>query len=314
LLKIFIMKNANRMGWIIALGLGVNWIFILGASEQDSQDPAFDAACKAAAKGDPKVEFTLARDYANGKGVTRDYARAIDYARQAAAHGYAPAETGLGAFYARGLGVPQDFAEALQWYRKAAAQGDSLAEYSLGSAYAHGDGVSKDMSQALKWWQLSAAQGQVYAENALGQFYFQGEHYGDTNINYGMAAKWLLKASEQDYLGAMNNLAYLYQHGLGVKEDWQQALKWYRRAAERGDAMAQANLGSMYESGDGVPIDKVEAFKWYSLSAEQGNVEGRHSVWEFDTYHALTPDQRAEAKQRVAQFHAQERPSQPEEK
>jgi hypothetical protein len=162
------------------------------------------------------------------------------------------------------------------------------------------------MPQALKWWRLSAEQGQVYAENALGQFYFQGEHSGDTNINYPVAAKWLLKAAEQDCLASMNNLAYLYQHGLGVKQDWPQALKWYRCAANLGDAMAQANLGLMYESGDGVPIDKVEAYQWYSLSAKQGNVEGRHSFEEYNRYHYLTPQQFLEAEKKVAEFQAQE--------
>jgi hypothetical protein len=144
----------------------------------------------------------------------------------------------------------------------------------------------------------------------LGQFYFRGEGYNDTNINYTLAAKWLREAAEQGYIPSMNNLGYLYQMGLGVKRDWPEAIKWYRRAAEHGDAMAQANLGMMYESGDGVTIDKVEAYKWYSLSAEQGNVEGKHSFQEYNMYHYLSPEQFAEAKERVEQFHEWERTNQ----
>src|ERR1700733_9180584 len=207
------MKNACNVGWTIVLGLSMSGALVFYADGQATQDFTLDSARAAAAHGDPKAEYALTRYYANGKGVTQDYAQAASFARKSASQGFAPAETCLGSFYARGLGVPRDFAQALEWYRKAAAQGDSLAEYCLGSACTHGDGMPKDMPQALKWWQLSAEQGEVYAENALGQFYFQGNGYGDTNINYAAAAKWLSKAAEQDYPGAMNNLAYLYQNG-----------------------------------------------------------------------------------------------------
>ena len=87
-----------------------------------------------------------------------------------------------------------------------------------------------DFDQAVNWWQKSAERGQADAENALGQFYFHGEAPGDTNrINYAASAKWLRKAAEQDFVSAMNNLAFLYQYGWGVPRNLSEALKWYRR-------------------------------------------------------------------------------------
>jgi uncharacterized protein len=295
------------MRHILTLASGI----LMGTTAAASEAFTLDSARAAAAQGDPQAQYYLAKCYLSGDEFSRDNVTAAKYMLQSANQGYAPAEAGMGSLYARGLGVTQDFSEALQWYRKAAAQGDALAEYCIGYAYSQGEGVPKDFHQAITWWQQSAEQGQVYAENALGQFYFHGEHYNDTNINYTLAAKWLLEAAQKDYVPSMNNLGYLYQMGLGVKRDWPQAIQWYRRAAEHGDAMAQANLGMMYESGDSVPIDKVEAYKWFLLSAEQGNVEGRHGAWEIDTNHALTPEQTAEAKQKAAQFHEWERTNQP---
>lgn len=302
------MKTSCKTRWwlasIAALAACCN-----AASSHAAGEFTLDTAPAAAAKGDPQAEFFLARHYAHGDGVSRDYAKAVAYLRQAAAQGYAPAQTGLGSCYARGEGVKQDYAEALRWYRQAAAQGDALAEYCLGYAWAEGKGVPKDQYLALRWWQKAAEQGQVLAQNALGQFYFQGDHPGDTNhINYTASARWLRKAAEQGYAPAMSLLGYLYQHALGVNQDWPEALKWNRQAAELGDAAGQANLGLMYEDGQaGLPHDKVQAYKWFCLSAEQGNPEGRHDAMEFQLNHALTSEQLAAAERMVTEFHARMR-------
>ncbi len=109
----------------------------------------------------------------------------------------------------------------------------------------------------------------------------------------------------------MNNLAFLYQNGWGVKKNWSQAFKWYRLAAEKGDAMAQANLGLMYQDGDGVAPDMVEAYKWFTLSAEQGNVVGKHYFDDYREHHRLTPEQFAQAERMVTHFHAKTRAKQP---
>ena len=305
----FNMKPSFKIRWVVAIGPILAVILIFGTSGLASEEFTLGTARAAAAKGDPRAGYFLARQYADGNGVPQDYSKAAEYLRKSAEQGYAPAQTGLGSCYAHGEGVKQDYTEALRWYRKAAAQEDSLAEYCLGYACAHGKGAPKDIEAAVSWWQKSAERGQVYAQNALGQFYFQGEYPGDTNhINYGNAARWLRKAAEQDYAGAMNNLAFLYQYGWGVNQDLLEAAKWYGRAAQQGDAMAQANLGLMYQAGHGgLPRDQVEAYKWFLLSAEQGNVVGRHSVEEYGTARAITADQVDEAKRKAAAFHARSR-------
>src|SRR5208283_2803017 len=182
------MKESSKLVWIVAAGPALAVISILGASGLASEEYTLDTARAAAVQGDPRAEYFLARHYADGKGVPRDYAQAAEHFRKSAEQGYAPAQTGLGSCYALGQGVKQDYAEALRWYRKAAAQGDSLAQYCLGYACAHGKGVPKDLDAAVNWWQKSAEQGQVLAQNALGQFYFRGETPGDTNhVNYAEA-------------------------------------------------------------------------------------------------------------------------------
>jgi hypothetical protein len=307
------MKTTIRFLLPLGTGLALSLWLLPASSLFAAGEFTLDTARAAADKGDPQAEFFLARHYAHGIGVPRDYAKAVAYLRAAAGQGYAPAQTGLGSCYAHGQGVKQDYVEAVQWYRKAAAQGDALAQYCLGYAYAYGKGTPTNFDAALQWWQKSAAQGQVYAQNALGQFYLHGEHPGDTNhINYIEAAKWLHRAAEQNYAPAMSTLGSMYQYGIGTGHDWPQALQWNRRAAEQGDAMAQDNLGQMYVNGNaGLPRNLVQAYKWFWLSEQQGNPGGRHDVIEFELHDVLTPEQIAEAKRAAAQFQAQMRTNPP---
>lgn len=93
--------------------------------------------------------------------------------------------------------------------------------------------------------------------------------------SYGRCAldmSWCRKAAEQGNADAQAHLGYMYEHGLGVPQDYAQALSWYRKAVEQGNADAQFNLGLMYTNGEGVPQDYVQAVSWYRKAAEQGKV------------------------------------------
>jgi TPR repeat protein len=54
--------------------------------------------------------------------------------------------------YANGQGVARDFAAAVNWYRKAAEQGDAYGQYSLGLMYYGGQGVPRDYAVAVSWF------------------------------------------------------------------------------------------------------------------------------------------------------------------
>jgi TPR repeat protein len=62
-------------------------------------------------------------------------------------------------------------------------------------------------------------------------------------------------------------LGDLYQHGLGVTQDYAQAGEWYRKAAEQNNSDAQSNLGELYYDGLGVIQDYLEAYFWFDLAA-----------------------------------------------
>jgi len=81
---------------------------------------------------------------------------------------------------------------------------------------------------------------------------------------------WYRKSADQGYPGGQYNLGWMYQHGLGVPEDYVQAATLYRKAAEQGFANAQNQLGMLYKDGNGVPRDDEKAATWFRKAADQG--------------------------------------------
>ena len=77
-------------------------------------------------------------------------------------------------------------------------------------------------------------------------------------------------------------------------------MKWFRRAAEQGYAKAQSHLATRYVRGLGVETNLIEAFKWASLAARQGHQRAQENVMAL--IQQMTPDERLDAKRRIAEF------------
>jgi TPR repeat protein len=69
-----------------------------------------------------------------------------------------------------------------------------------------------------------------------------------------------------------------YEHGEGVKQDYDRAVKLYCAAARRGNVRAQYRLGWMYANGRGVARDDGLAAAWFSLAAEKGDEQSRRML------------------------------------
>ncbi|HET8746729.1 MAG TPA: hypothetical protein VFM98_14070 [Ramlibacter sp.] len=79
-------------------------------------------------------------------------ADAVAMYRKSAEQGEAAGEFGLGRALADGAGVPKDAAQALEWYRKAEAKNYAPALDALARAYRTGTlGLPRDLEQAKKY-------------------------------------------------------------------------------------------------------------------------------------------------------------------
>jgi hypothetical protein len=119
-----------------------------------------------------------------------------------------------------------------------------------------------------------------------------------TSQTKGQADKFqnTLMAAEQGDLMAQCRLGYMYLHGNGVDQDYQESLMWFQRAAEQGLSDAQLKLGALHALGKGVYEDSVEAYKWFQLAGMNGeDVTESKTVLE----RKMSPDQIAEAQKRA---------------
>lgn len=137
-----------------------------------------------------------------------------------------------------------------------AKAGDMSAQFRLANAYDNGSGVPRDGKEAMRWYKAAAEQGYAEAQNSVGSG-LQAEK------NYAEARAWYEKAAARNHALATNNLAYLYDMGLGVPQDRQKAFSLYSRAADLGWPEAMWNIANMYGAGQlGQPPDLLSACVW----------------------------------------------------
>lgn len=134
--------------------------------------------------------------------------------------------------------------------------GPARADFQAGlAAYERGE-----RETALREWTPLAEGGHAEAQYHLWLLYLDD--------SYVEALKWLLDAATGDHPKALNDLALLYDQGLGMERDDLKAAGLYRRAADQGYADAQAGLAALYAEGRGVGADPVRAYHWYSLALD----------------------------------------------
>jgi antitoxin component YwqK of YwqJK toxin-antitoxin module len=148
-----------------------------------------------AEKGDAKAQNKLGEKYYYGRGVEKDYKKAINWYRKAAEQGNDSGQTMTGVMYRRGWGVEEDDEEAVKWFRKAAEQGHAWGQDNLGDMYDEGEGVEEDDERAVFWYRKAAAQGWQWAQYNLGMMYMKGE---GVEKNIRQAYLWYSLAAEQD--------------------------------------------------------------------------------------------------------------------
>ncbi len=85
------------------------------------------------------------------------------------------------------------------------------------------------------------------------------------------AARLYRVAALQGHAPAQNNLAYMYEKGIGLASDPAEAARWYRAAAEAGIDHAQHALGELLLEGKGVARDAAAGIAWMERAANQGH-------------------------------------------
>jgi tetratricopeptide (TPR) repeat protein len=195
----------------------------------------------------------LGQMYENGKGVTKDDAKAVGYYKRAADKGFAIAITNLGLMTAQGRGVAKNEAEAVRLFKQSAEKGEAIAMYALGVMYTGGNGVAKDEAEALRLYKQAAEKGNSNAMYGVGNAYAFGR---GVPVDEKEAARWIFAALEKG-------------DSFATKEMTTNAMEWtIRFRAELQKRLRDAGVYSGRAEGDVGP-DFSEAIAALAARAKQ---------------------------------------------
>lgn len=92
-----------------------------------------------------------------------------------------------------------------------------------------------------------AYNGNSDAQYDLAQHYENYGFLGDPNPNFNVKKRfyWYLKAANNNHGDACNNLADLFETGMGCEKNLQTALSYYEKSSKLGNALGKKNYKQM---------------------------------------------------------------------
>ncbi|XP_076971248.1 protein sel-1 homolog 2 isoform X5 [Tamandua tetradactyla] len=250
-----------------AIGLhGLGLLYFHGKGVPVNYAEALKYFQKAAEKGWPNAQFQLGFMYYSGSGVWKDYKLAFKYFYLASQSGQPLAIYYLAKMYATGTGVLRSCRTAVELYKGVCELGhwaekfltayfaykdgdidSSLVQYALlaemgyevaqsNSAFILESKKAKILEKekmypmALLLWNRAAIQGNAFARVKIGDYHYYG--YGTKKDYQTAATHYSIAADKYHSAQAMFNLAYMYEHGLGIAKDIHLARRLYDMAAQ----------------------------------------------------------------------------------
>jgi TPR repeat protein len=230
-------------------------------------------------------------------------ARAAALLRSAAAEGDLKSRELLAHFLAEGLGVDKDEAAALECLREVAEAGVTRAQHNYAVMLETGRGTPAAPDRAIGWFEKAAASGFLPSRLRLAQLHY----FGATGVprDHAKALPHVRAAAEAGDAWGQNILGTMHEFGQAVVADRLAARRWYELAARQDNVKAQGNLGRMLRSGKPEERNVVEALKWLILAAKGGDTASILTLE--DLSHAFDPSQMREAELRAAQHRDERR-------
>jgi|SRR5574344_78704 TPR repeat protein len=211
-----------------------------------------------AEKGDPKGMYKYAVWLLNSDD-SKKREEGVTWARKSAIEGDHEGE----ALYATILYQRNDYSNAQTWFSKAARAGNNVAEYYLGIMKIQGKGSVRNSAQGIEYLKRAAYKNNMLACFELGRMYINGDATVALDVTQKQAIDWISQAASQNMIEAQYILAFLYENGIGVKQDYTRAMSLYKLAAEHDHIKSKTKLGELYivhgsekQKKDGVEILK----------------------------------------------------------
>ncbi|KAI8886494.1 HCP-like protein [Backusella circina FSU 941] len=244
---------------------------------------AFERIRSSAEKGEMVPQFHLAESYALGKGTQQNHTEAYKWYTKAAIQGYKKASIRIHNLYQNDKMMhcrgQLDSGET-EWAEEDFKEENhirELNEYRLEQLKSILNGTIKYYSDEFSKCRSLTENGEADGE-VLETLAFLFQHGYGVKKYIKRAIDLYLQAAEMGYIDAQYNVAYLYQKTSSIKFHYRKAFYWYTKAAEGGHVAAQNGLAYFYEKGLATDVDYKTSIFWYTKAAEAGNSDAQLSL------------------------------------
>jgi len=214
-----------------------NLAFMYTESDEAKAANLLSKACAGTSLGFNEVNGPycnlLGTFYETGRGVDKDFSKAVSYHRIACNKFGAYGCTDLGLSYQMGRGVKRDIFQAVQFFRKACDGGRPEGCFQLGLSYDEGLGISKDIGAAVSRYRQACDGGWKMACHMLGKIHSDGRGVAQ---NLGEAASYYMKACDAGDAYGCHNIGAFNFAGIGVEQDINNAKQLFVKACEMGSS------------------------------------------------------------------------------
>lgn len=223
---------------------------------------AFEWFARAAELGEPSAFFNAGKCLMDGIGVEVDKVRALAWFEKACDSGYRSVQPFLADCYLDGIGCKADADKAIDLYKRNLMPPNDRPKEAFCGVECHklNDGrLYYQYSPARRWIQLMAESGDAECQYSMGLELAVFSTGWREKKESQEAFSWFLKAAEQGYTEAENQVGECYRDGHGVEPDMSEAVRWFEKAAGQNNPRALFNLGFYYYAGNGVRRDWKKA-------------------------------------------------------
>ncbi|MFZ6712538.1 tetratricopeptide repeat protein [Undibacterium sp. TC9W] len=220
-----------------------------------------DAVCK------------LAQRYADGKDVEKNIGYALQLWQHAAEFGNSNAQYALGIQYNQGEHFEKNLVLAFTFFELAAKQKHPAALYSAGLCLENGTGVLEDMVKAVAFFQESADLEYAQAVFKIAELFETGKII-ESNPKKAFSL-YKIAADVHHIAQAKFKVAYMYEHGIGVAQQFKEAVVYYDRCYL---PESYFRLGLMHKKGLGTMENLQTARGNFECAVQVGHVEAMHEL------------------------------------
>ena len=178
-----------------------------------------------------------------------------------------------GLMYMEGKGVAKNYAKAIDCMSGTAEKGDVVAQYYIATMYNLGDtgnGVNRDGNKYIYWLTRAAENGHEDALYQLAQCYENGT---DVKKNKKTAVEIFEKIPKKNQELKIK-LFYIFAAGLGVKKDPERALYYFETLPSNIEGEIADDI---FWGRDGIKKNKKLGLELYKRAAAKGNKEALKS-------------------------------------